>query len=129
MLVSKVSYSDLPFFLSKNSFTSDLNLVKNLNAIKQSVKNLILTIYGERSFNYRLGGNIYEKMFENYSYELVSDLQNSIGGTVQEYESRIELTQILVLNTGANEISVVVRYFIPFLEVNDEITVKLARTR
>ena len=129
MLVSKVSYSDLPFFLSKNSFTSDLNLVKNLNAIKQSVKNLILTNYGERSFNYRLGGNIYEKMFENYSYELVSDLQNSIGGTVQEYESRIELTQILVLNTGANEISVVVRYFIPFLEVNDEITVKLARTR
>lgn len=129
MLVSKISYSDLPFFISKNSFTSDLNLVKNLSAIKQSVKNLILTNYGERPFNYRLGGNIYEKMFENYSYEIVSDLQNSIGGTIQEYESRIELTQILVLNTEANELSVVVRYFIPFLEVNDEITVKIARTR
>jgi phage baseplate assembly protein W len=129
MLVRKISYSDLPFFLSKNSFTEDFNLTKNLNAIKQSVKNLILTNYGERKFNYRLGGNIYDKLFENYSYEVVSQLQTSIGGTIQEYESRIELTQILVLNTSENELSVVVRYFIPFFEVKDELVVKLARTR
>jgi phage baseplate assembly protein W len=129
MLVRKISYSDLPFFLSKNSFTDDFNLTKNLNAIKQSVKNLISTNYGERKFNYKLGGNIYDKLFENYSYEVVSELQNSIGGTIQEYESRIELTQIIVLNTGENELSVVVRYFIPLFEVKDEIVVKLARTR
>jgi hypothetical protein len=56
-------------------------------------------------------------------------LQTSIGGTIQEYESRIELTQILVLNTNENELSVVVRYFIPSFEVKDEIIVKLLRTR
>ena len=129
MIIPKISYSDLPFFISKNSFTNDFNLIKNLSAIKQSVKNLILTNYGERKFNYRLGGNIYEKLFENYSYEVVSELQTSIGGTIQEYESRIELTRILVLNTNENELSVVVRYFIPSFEVKDEIIVKLLRTR
>lgn len=130
ILTNTKLYSDLPFFISKNSFTEDFNLIKSLSCVKQSVKNLILTNYGERPFNYKLGGNIYDKLFESLSYELIFDLQESIGGTIQQYESRINVTEIRVIPYAEeNRIEVLINYYIPFLEVSDQIIVSIIRTR
>lgn len=130
LLTNTKLYSDLPFFISKNSFTDDFNLIKSLSCIKQSVKNLVLTNYGERPFKYKFGGNIYDKLFENFSYELIFDLQESIAGTIQQYESRIEVTSIQIIpKEEENTLTVGINYFIPFLEVSDQITVSILRTR
>ena len=45
-------YKDIDFKFSKNTFTGDLNVVQDSTAIKQSIKNIILTLKGERSFKY-----------------------------------------------------------------------------
>lgn len=130
LLTNTNLYSDLPFFISKNSFTDDFNLIKSLNCIKQSVKNLVLTNYGERPFKYKFGGNIYDKLFESFSYELIFDLQESIAGTIQQYESRIEVTSIQIIpQEEENALTVGINYFIPFFEVSDQITVSILRTR
>ena len=130
MLINKTDYSDLPFFITKNYFTRDLNLVKKLNCIKQSVKNIVLTNYGERPFNYRFGGNLYDKMFEHYSHELLMKIQESIGGNLQKYESRIDILDIKVYTNQAEyKIDIVLTYNIPFLGVDDALTVTIMRTR
>ena len=45
MLKKKQDFKDIPFFISKNPFTNDLNTVNNLPAIRQALKNIILTNY------------------------------------------------------------------------------------
>ena len=130
MILQKTDYVDLPFFITKNYFTHDLNLVKKLSCIKQSVKNIVLTNYGERPFNYKFGGNLYDKLFEHYSYELVLGVQESIGGNLQLYESRIQILDISVYpNPKEYKIDIVLTYNIPFLGIDDQLTVSIMRTR
>ena len=64
MLKKKQDFRDIPFFISKNAFTNDLNTIVNLSAIRQSIKNIILTNLGERTFQYNFGCNIYDTLFE-----------------------------------------------------------------
>ena len=130
MILQKTDYVDLPFFITKNYFTHDLNLVKKLSCIKKSVKNIVLTNYGERPFNYKFGGNLYDKLFEHYSYELVLGVQESIGGNLQLYESRIQILDIRVYpNPKEYKIDIVLTYNIPFLGIDDQLTVSIMRTR
>ena len=57
-------YSDLDFFLNKNYKTNDISLKKEIDALSQSVKNIILTDPGERMFDPYFGAGIPETIFE-----------------------------------------------------------------
>lgn len=130
MIKTKQQYTDIPFFISRNSFTGDLNTVKDLNAIRQSIKNILMTIPGERPFNYLFGASLYGDLFENYTMELMLDIQSKIANGIRNFENRVELNDIRVLNSpGTNSINVVVDFFIPDLDVKDVISIDLVRTR
>jgi phage baseplate assembly protein W len=130
MIQSIQKYRDLPFFISKNTFTSDLNTITDMSAIRQSIKNIILTNNGERAFNYLFGGNLYSTLFENYELELILEIQSNILNNLRAYERRIEVNDILVTeNPEENSVSVTVDFFVPNLQKNDVITVDLTRTR
>ena len=45
-------FKDLAISLKANPNTKDFSAVKNENAIKQSVRNLVLTQFGERPYQY-----------------------------------------------------------------------------
>lgn len=130
MLRTKRTYNDIPFFLTRNSFTSDVNTISDLNAIRQAIKNILMTIPGERPFDFNFGGSLYGQIFENYTMELILDVQSKIANNIRIYEKRVELNDIRVLNSPAtNSINVVVDFFIPDLNVNDVISIDLVRTR
>lgn len=57
MIIPVQKYVDLPFFISKNPFTNDLNVIKDTQVLKQCVKNLIFTEPGERMFNHGIGSH------------------------------------------------------------------------
>ena len=57
------SFLDLNIALSRNPFTDDISTVKNDNAIKQSVKNLVLTTPGEKPFQPLIGSKINDLLF------------------------------------------------------------------
>lgn len=130
MIKTKQQYTDIPFFISKNSFTGDLNTVNDLNAIRQSIKNILMTIPGERPFDYYFGGSLYGNIFDNYTLDSILDIQSKIANNIRSYERRVELNDIRVLNSpSTNSINVVVDFFIPDLNVNDVISIDLVRTR
>jgi phage baseplate assembly protein W len=130
MIKQNLQYSDLPFFISKNAFTGDLNMIKDLSAIRQSIKNLLMTNRGERGFDFNLGGSLYATLFENYNIDLVLELQSRIANNIRMYERRVELNDVKILdNTRENAITVVVDFSIPNLNMNDVIRIDIARTR
>jgi len=131
MLKKNINYSDIPFFISKNAFTGDFNLTKDLNAIRQSLKNIIMTNNGERSFDYKFGCNLYGYLFENFTTDMVIAAQAIIAGNIQRYEgNRVGINDVKIENVPTeNKINIVVDFNIPDAGISDIITVSILRTR
>lgn len=81
---------------SKNPVTKDLVVLKNEEAIKQSVKNLVLTQVGERFFNPYLGTNTTSYLFELSTSFAENALIQEIDAVLQTNEPRINLSNITV---------------------------------
>ena len=58
-------FLDLSASFQENPLTNDLIALKNENAIARSVRNLVLTIQGERPFQPVLGTGVSQLLFEN----------------------------------------------------------------
>lgn len=130
MLTKKQNYTDLPFFVSPNPFTSDINTVNSIAAIRQSVKNIVLTNNGERPFQFDFGSTLYGIVFDNFTYELMLDIQSRIANNLRLFEPRVGVNDVRVLdNPSQNSITVIIDFYIPSLGHNDIIQINLARTR
>ena len=58
-------YKDFDLAFGKNAITGDINKKLDVNAVKQSMKNLILTELMERPFQPDLGSALAGLLFEN----------------------------------------------------------------
>jgi len=99
MKLLKNVFTDIPMFFTKNSFTGDLSVKKDINAIKESIKNIILTIYNERPFDTEFGTNVSLGLFENPS-DFSFYVENRISIALQQYEPRIRLESLNSEITG-----------------------------
>lgn len=73
---------------------SDLSVKKNEQAIKNSVKNLILTRHYERPFHSEIGSSVYSLLFELPTYALVALLRREILNTITNFEPRVVVQNI-----------------------------------
>jgi len=120
-------YSDLNFFISKNPFTNDIAIRKDQNAIKQSIKNIVLTAIGERPFDKTFGTTVYNSLFElPYLIEFYCD--ETIRLAINKYEPRIKIDDI-TYTTNNQEVVISISYFITSLNIKETITINLERTR
>lgn len=131
MLQNNLKYSDIPFFPSKNLFTGDLNLVKDAFAIKQAIKNIIMTIRGERPFNVLFGGNPRNFLFENINLLVMEDCKNLVENNINTFEPRVELKNIGFEQNkyNQNQINIIIVYMILETGTIDTISVALERIR
>lgn len=90
------AFKDISMTFSKNPVTKDLVVLKNEEAIKQSVKNLVLTQVGERFFNPYLGTNTTSYLFELSNSFAENALIQEIDAVLQTNEPRINLSNITV---------------------------------
>ena len=107
--------TDIPVFITKNMFTKDINLVKGNASINNCIKNLVLTIFGQRAFNTQIGTTIYSNiLFENKS-KVVNDQYtstatiNEIISVLMRYESRIKDINI-TLNLVSSNLNLAITY-------------------
>ena len=130
MISNRPNYTDLPFFLSKNAFTGDLNTVKDLSAIRQALKNLVMSDNGERPFNYDFGCGFYKTIFENYTMELMMDIQQKVSSNIRMFEQRVIINNIRVVDAPKeNAINVYIDFGLPDVNIEDTISIALTRTR
>ena len=105
------AFRDISLSFKKHPITRDLVLLRNENAIKNAVMNLVRTSVGERFFNNRIGTEVESSYFELQTPELRIQLENEITSTLNNNEPRIRLRNVTVsFPTDSNELEVGVVY-------------------
>jgi|LauGreDrversion4_2_1035121.scaffolds.fasta_scaffold05831_6 phage baseplate assembly protein W len=122
------NFSDLPMFLSKNFFTRDINLKKDSLAIKDSVKNIVLTRVGERPFDLSFTGYVYDLLFENVIDSQMIQYKVHLSNIIGVYEPRVEVTDVLI-QSNDKTVTVEIIYNIKSLDRTDSIEISMERTR
>ena len=89
-------YSDIDLVFLSHPVTGKLTRKINRHAVRQSVKNLILTDHYERPFKPEIGCTIRGLLFENFYPGLDEDLARTIQETIENHEPRVELIQIQI---------------------------------
>ena len=92
MAVKRISrsFKDISLSFDAHPVTKDLLILKNENAIKKSVRNLVQTIPTERFFNSVLGSEVRSKLFDICDFGTASAIQREIEITLENFEPRID---------------------------------------
>jgi phage baseplate assembly protein W len=113
MPVERVSkeFRDLSMTFQVNPINYDLIALKNENAIARSVRNLVLTYPGERFFNQNLGSQVSRSLFENIDDISASSIRDEIENTINNYEPRVRLIDVIVNpDYDNNNFNVIINY-------------------
>ena len=124
-------FKDLSASFQTSPLSNDLITLKNESAIARSVRNLVLTIQGERPFQPVLGTGVSRLLFENMDKLTASAIRSEIRTTIENYEPRVEINEILVEpDFEGNAFHVTLQYFIIGMDVPEqELTFALEPTR
>ena len=92
MAINRISraFKDISLSFNPHPVTKDLTILKNENAIKKYVRNLVQTIPTERFFNSILGSNVRDSLFDFVDFGTASAIQDQIEITIQNFEPRVE---------------------------------------
>jgi len=95
-------YTDIDLNFSRNPITNDVSILQDADAIKSSVKNIILTNFGERPFNPIFGSGIRRFLFEPLTVITASSIRTFIETALENFEPRVEVLQIDVYADADN---------------------------
>jgi phage baseplate assembly protein W len=113
-----IGFKDLSMTFQVNPLNYDLIALKNENSIARSIRNLVLTYPGERFFNQNLGSKVSRSLFENIDSISSSIIRDEIVNTINNYEPRVNLTDVVVNpNYDENEFNVTIFYTIVGIDV------------
>ena len=88
-------------------------MVKNENAIKQSVRNLILTMFGERPFQPNIGSKVRALLFEPWDPFSVDSMKSEIYNVISRLEPRVVCTGVSVRDDSEiNSVQISIDYTI-----------------
>ena len=122
-------FKDLAISFNANPSTDDFGAVKNERAITQSVRNLILTIFGERPFQPSIGSRVKGLLFEPWDPFSKDAIKTEIRDCLKRLEPRIEVTDVRLRdNSDLNEIQVELEYKIIREQRIQEVTFLLEKT-
>ena len=98
MYGNKVSrtYKDISLSFDPHPIIKDLPILKNANAIRRSVRNLVQTIPGERFFNPILGSSVYDSIFDLADFGTSSLIEAEILTTIENFEPRVANVRVRV---------------------------------
>ena len=104
-------FKDISLSFKKHPVTDDILVLKNEDAIKRSVQNLVRIQTGEVFFNHLLGSRISGSLFELASDDYVDPIQKEIETSIKNFEPRVTLTDVKFLSTpDENSIDVTIFY-------------------
>lgn len=123
-------YADFHKDLTLNPVNSDLARRINEEAVKESIKNLLLTNRGERLFNPNLGSNLRNIIFENLTPDVVVIIKETVRETIENYEPRCNLIEVNVTSSiDGNEVTITVVFNVINIEKPITLNVTLSRVR
>jgi phage baseplate assembly protein W len=106
-------YRDLDLFFAKKSGSKDIRKVTDIQAVKRSVRNLVLLNHYEKPFHPEIGSGIRDMLFENMSTMTAIILARKIEDVIENFEPRVRLISVRAdPNLDRNEYEVTIEFFV-----------------
>ena len=98
MPIQRVSqgFKDISMTFKVNPLNDDLIALKNESAIARSVRNIVMTVPGERFFQPNFGSGINRALFGNMDDITASLIEDEIRESIKNYEPRVKLRSLTV---------------------------------
>ena len=98
MALPRVSraFRDISLSFEPHPVTKDLPILKNENAIRRSVRNLVETIPTERFFNSLLGSDVRSSLFDFVDFGTASEIEDQIQTAIENFEPRVSNLRVEV---------------------------------
>lgn len=107
------TYTDFDLNFMPHPVTGDIGRVKDVEAVKRSMINLLMTSHYERPFHPEIGGNIRDTLFEPFSAFSEDNLKLAILEVIQNFEKRVKLSEIDVKGyPDENGYRIMISYYI-----------------
>ena len=126
----KKPHRDLDLSLKIHPIRKDIIPLKDDAAIKNAIKNLLITNFYERPFADDLGANLRGLLFEPAGLLTNIELRSNIRDVIQKYEPRVSVTSIDITdNVPRNEYLIEVFFNIKGINVEQVVEIPLRRLR
>ena len=124
------NYSDLDLDFFANPSTGDVVKKNGVDAIKRSVRNLILTNYYERPFRSYLGSDVPRYLFDLADPITLVFMKKAIEDVINNFEPRVKLQNVVINNNiDNNGFDVRIEYIILNRELPVTVSYFLERIR
>ena len=115
------AFKDISATFQKSPINDDLIILKNTNAIARSIRNLVLTIPGEKPFQPDIGSNVSQMLFENMDNITAISISDEIKHTIYRFEPRVNVYDIDVSPDYDNhQYNVTIKYEIIGIDVDPQ---------
>ncbi len=105
------AFKDINLSFKRHPVTNDVIAIRDEDAIKRSVKNIIFTILGEKPFEPNFGSVINESLFDLNTNLSEIRIQDEIRTSLLNYEPRIDNIEVTVsVAPDTNEMDCTVQY-------------------
>ena len=133
MAVQRISrgFKDISLSFDMHPVTKDILVLKNEDAIRRSIRNLVQTIPSERFFNPTIVADVKTSLFEFVDFGTASVLEQQIKIAIENYEPRVENPRVVVNpRPDLNAFEITITFTIVGLEVpRQQFTYILEATR
>ena len=91
-------YKDLSLFFTPNPVSGDVTMVTDVQDIKRSVRNLVLTNRFDHPFHPEIASNVRDLLFEQFTPITATLVRNRIEEVLENYEPRVSVTAVEVID-------------------------------
>jgi phage baseplate assembly protein W len=124
----ELTFSDINVTFTPHPITGKVPVLKNQDAVKRAIRNLILTNQYERPYEPLFGGNLLALLFENSDPFLEYRAKKQIETALRNFESRVDVQDIQVnFIEERNELDINIVFFI--VNQKDPVTLNVTLER
>ena len=106
-------YTDLDLFFSKKATSKDISKVTDIQAVKRSIRNLVLTNHYEKPFHPEIGSGVRGILFEPMTPLTAYILTRKIEDVIENFEPRARLMSVRAQpNLDRNEYECTIEFFV-----------------
>ena len=123
-------FKDFDMLFTKNALSGDINKKLDVNAVKQSIRNLLMTKPYERPFHPELGSRLQAMLFEQMRPGLETSISRMVEQHILNFEPRVDIIDLNVRpDYDNNSYEMSIRFFIKGLNEPQDLEMSLTRLR
>jgi hypothetical protein len=103
-------WKDLDMNFARHPVTGDISTLLDAESVKRSLKNLLLTRFGERPFQPWIGWGGNAVLFEHMDGLTRSSIKSEIELLISNFEPRVNINSITITDTDSHELRVVLHF-------------------